>query len=145
MKNIVIISGYFNPLHMGHVLYVKAAKKLGDHLVVIINNDQQQKLKKGKIIMEQDERAFVVEALGHVDEVIVSIDKDSSVVQTLKLIAEKYKDHKIIFANGGDRESEKDIPEDIVCKEYNIEMVFSVGGREKANSSSNINKRLGLE
>lgn len=130
---------------MGHIYYIKAAKELGDHLVVIINNDIQQRLKKGKIIMYEEERSYVVEAVGYVDEVIVAVDEDSSVTETIKLIAEKYKDYKIIFANGGDRRSEEDIPEARVCKEYNIEMKFAVGGEEKVNSSSDINKRLGLE
>jgi cytidyltransferase-like protein len=142
---IVIISGYFNPLHMGHVFYVKAAKELGSHLIVIINNDIQQKIKKGKVIMDEKERAYVVSALGHVDEVVISVDEDNTVCKTLEKLAKHYKGETIIFANGGDRESEKDIPETEVCKKYGIEMIFSVGGREKANSSSDINKKLGRE
>lgn len=142
---VVIISGYFNPLHMGHIFYIKAAKALGDYLIVIINNDRQQKIKKNKIIMEEKERAYVVSAVGYVDEVVISIDDDNTVCKTLEKLAKHYKGSKLIFANGGDRESEKDIPETEICRKNNIEMIFSVGGREKANSSSDINKRLGLE
>src|SRR5690349_20266258 len=76
MATIVIVSGYFNPIHKGHIRMIKHAKKLGDKLVVIVNNDKQQHLKKGKIIMPEDERHEVVTALRDVDEVILSIDED---------------------------------------------------------------------
>lgn len=145
MKKIVIISGYFNPVHIGHINLIKAASELGDYLIAIVNNDKQQLLKKGKIIMAENERLEIVKAIRGVDEVILSIDKDKTQCQTLALLAKKYKGSKLIFANGGDRDSEKAIPETDVCLKNNIEMKFGVGGNDKPNSSSNINKLLGVE
>lgn len=143
----VIISGFFNPLHGGHLDMVEAAAKLGDRLIVIVNNDVQQVLKKDKIILSEDNRARLIGALKHVDEVIIAIDQDPPVIESLKLIAEKYPTDELIFANGGDRDSEKAIPETDVCKEYNIKMVFGVGtdirGIVKADSSTRINQALG--
>lgn len=145
MKKIVIISGYFNPVHIGHISLIKSASELGDYLIAIVNNDQQQLLKKGKIIMDENERLKIVKAIRGVDEVVLSIDKDKTQCKTLKSLAEKYKGNKLIFANGGDRNCQKAIPETDTCKNYNIEMKFGVGGDDKPNSSSNINKRLGIE
>ncbi|OGY45941.1 MAG: glycerol-3-phosphate cytidylyltransferase [Candidatus Buchananbacteria bacterium RIFCSPHIGHO2_01_FULL_39_8] len=145
MKKIIIASGYFNPVHIGHIKLLKAAKKLGDFLVVVVNNDKQQMLKKGKIIMDENERMEIIKAIRYVDEVFLSIDEDKTQCKTLETLAEKYKDDKLIFANGGDRDSEKAIPETDICKKYNIEMRFGVGGIDKPNSSSNINKLLGIE
>ncbi|MEK7636902.1 MAG: adenylyltransferase/cytidyltransferase family protein [Patescibacteria group bacterium] len=145
MSTIVIVSGYFNPIHRGHIRMVQHAKKLGDKLVVIVNNDKQQHLKKGKIIMAEDERREVVTALRDVDDVILSIDQDRTVMKTLEHVGKKYRGHKIIFANGGDRSSVKEIPEAEVCQQLGIDMHFGVGGEDKAQSSSNINKALGLE
>ncbi len=145
MATIVIVSGYFNPIHRGHVRMVQHAKKLGDKLVVIVNNDKQQHLKKGKIIMTQDERQEVVTALKDVDEVILSIDQDRTVMKTLEHVGKKYSGHKIIFANGGDRSSVKAIPEAEVCADLGIDMQFGIGGEDKPQSSTNINKTLGLE
>jgi len=145
MKKIVITSGYFNPVHIGHIQMLKAAKKLGDYLVVIVNNDKQQMLKKGKIIMDENERIEIVKAIRFTDEVIFSIDQDGSQCKTLEMLAKKFPGDKLIFANGGDRDSEKAIPETEICKANNIEMIFGVGGNDKPNSSSNINKILGRE
>lgn len=145
MATIVILSGYFNPIHRGHIRMVQHAKKLGDRVVVIVNNDTQQHLKKGKIIMAADERQEVVTALRDVDEVLLSIDQDRTVMKTLEHVGKKYSGHKIIFANGGDRSSVKTIPEAEVCERLGIELIFGVGGDDKPQSSSNINKALGLE
>ena len=145
MKTIVVTSGYFNPVHIGHVVLLKAAKDIGDHLVVVVNNDKQQMIKKGKIITKEDERLKVVEAMKYVDEAVISIDEDKTQCKTLEMLTEKFKGDKLIFANGGDRDSEKAIPETEICKKNNIEMIFGVGGNKKLNSSSNINKQLGIE
>lgn len=145
MATIVIVSGYFNPMHRGHVRMVKHAKQLGDKLVVIVNNDKQQRLKKGKIIMPEDERQEVVTALRDVDEVILSIDEDRTIMKTLEHVGQKYSGHKIIFANGGDRSSVKEIPESEVCHELGIDLKFGIGGDDKPQSSTNINKALGRE
>jgi cytidyltransferase-like protein len=132
---IVINSGYFDPIHVGHIECMELSKKLGDKLVIILNNDHQCTLKKGKPFMPQDERKKIVETLKPVDEVFVSIDEDGSVCESLKSVAEKYKENEIIFAKGGDRFS-NEIPEVKVCKEYGIKLVDGVG--EKIQSSSNL-------
>lgn len=146
---VVIISGYFNPLHGGHLDMVEAAARLGDRLIVIVNNDVQQLLKKGKVILDQDNRARLMRALRDVDEVVVSIDKDPTQIETLKMIAGNYHGEQLIFANGGDRQGEREIPETDVCREHGIELVFGVGtdirGLVKPDSSTRINQALGHE
>jgi len=123
----VVASGYFNPLHKGHVEYLQMAKSLGDHLTVIINSDKQRALKGSKEFMDQDERMFIVSALACVDEVVLSIDDDATVCKSLEALKPD------IFAKGGDRFS-SEIPESIVCREHNIEIVDGLG--EKVQSSS---------
>jgi cytidyltransferase-like protein len=139
----VIVSGYFNPLHGGHLDMIEAAKEMGDYLIVAVNNDVQQIQKKGKIILNEQNRARVLGALRPVDEVIVTVDQDPSQIETLRMIADKYPEDELVFANGGDRDSEKAIPEGEICRERNIAMVFGVGGTEKADSSTRINQALG--
>ena len=126
---IVAVSGYFDPIHVGHLEFLKIAKSLGDKLVVIINSDYQADLKKGKSFMPEEERLEIVQALRCVDEVFLSIDKDKSVCKSLEHLKPD------IFANGGDRSLEE-IPETAVMKKYNIEMVDGLG--EKIRSSSEI-------
>lgn len=145
MPTTIILSGYFNPLHRGHVRMIRAARALGDKLVVIVNNDVQQHLKKGKIIMPEDERVEVVSAIQGVDEVMLSIDHDRTVMQTLESLALKYKGQPMIFANGGDRDSPTAIPETAICEKFGIELRFGVGGDDKPQSSTNINRARGLE
>ena len=143
----VIVSGYFNPLHGGHLDMIESAGELGEHLIVIVNNDDQQILKKGKIILDQDNRARLMNALKHVHQVVISVDKDPPVIETLKLIREMYPDDEIVFANGGDRDGERVVPETEVCNELDIEMAFGVGSHEvvKRDSSSRINQETGHE
>lgn len=126
---VVAVSGYFDPIHVGHLEYLKMAKSLGDKLVVIINSDYQAGLKKGKSFMPEQDRLEIVQALRCVDEVFLSIDKDKSVCKSLEDLKPD------IFANGGDRSLEE-IPETAVMKKYNIEMVDGLG--EKIRSSSEI-------
>jgi len=128
-KIVVAVSGYFNPLHIGHIRLFEEAKKLGTKLVVIINNDKQVKLKGSIPFMKEKERMEIVSALSAVDNVVLAIDKDKTVCETLKIIRPD------IFANGGDR-SKNNIPEVAVCEEINCEMVFSVGRGGKVQSSS---------
>lgn len=146
---VVIISGYFNPLHGGHLDMIEAAAKLGDRLIVIVNNDEQQMLKKGKIILDEDNRARLIRALRDVDEVVLSIDTDPTQVKTLQMLGHNYHGEQVIFANGGDRGDEREIPETEVCKQNNIELVFGVGtdvrGLVKPDSSTRINQELGLQ
>ncbi len=145
MKKLILTSGYFNPIHIGHIRLLRSAKALGDKLFVIVNNDNQQLLKKGKIIMRQDERMEVVAAVRFVDRAVLSVDQDPTVKATIEMIAKENPGYEIIFANGGDRKDPSLIPEVPVCEKYGISMVFGVGGNDKPNSSSNINKLLGRE
>src|ERR1700744_2310478 len=124
---VVIVSGYFNPLHGGHLDMIEAAKALGDKLIVIVNNDKQQLLKKGKIILDEKNRLRLMRALRDVDQVVLSIDEEPPVSHTLAMIAEQHPGDELIFANGGDRDTEKVIPETDVCNQYGIEMVMGVG------------------
>lgn len=140
----VIVSGYFSPLHVGHLDMIEGAAALGDHVIVIVNNNAQQVGKKGKVIIDEQDRLRVVNALQLVDEALVAVDDDRTVCASLVHIAKKYPDRKLIFANGGDREPDF-VPEKPVCEEHNIELVFGTGGNNKADSSSRINVELGLE
>lgn len=125
----VAVSGYFDPIHVGHLEYLKMAKELGDSLVVIVNNNLQCKLKKGKPFMDQNDRLEIVKALRFVDEVFLSIDKDRTVCKSLEAVRPN------IFANGGDRAT-SEVPETPICKKYNIKMVDGLG--DKIRSSSNL-------
>ena len=108
---IVIASGYFDPIHDGHIEALYLSKELGDKLIVILNNDKQAILKKGKPFMKQEIREKIVSSLKPVDEVFMSIDNDQGVCESIKAIFEKYKNgNEIIFAKGGDRFS-VEIPE----------------------------------
>ena len=125
----VAVSGYFDPLHVGHIEYLKMAKSLGDKLIVIVNSDLQASLKKGKSFMSEKDRLEIIGALRCVDEAFLSIDNDKSVCKSLEYLKPD------IFANGGDRSLEE-IPETRVMKKYNIQMVDGLG--EKIRSSSEI-------
>lgn len=124
----VVVSGYFNPMHIGHIRLLKEAKSLGDYLVVILNNDEQVKLKGSVPFMNIEDRKEIVEAIKYVDEVFISIDKDKTICKSLEAI------NPDIFANGGDR-NQDEIPESKVCRDNNIEMIDNVGG-DKIRSSS---------
>jgi glycerol-3-phosphate cytidylyltransferase/D-beta-D-heptose 7-phosphate kinase/D-beta-D-heptose 1-phosphate adenosyltransferase len=146
---VVIISGYFNPLHGGHLDMIEAAAKMGDRLVVIVNNDKQQLLKKGKIILDEENRVRLIRALRDVDEVVLSIDEDPAVIKTLEFVAKQYHGEELVFAQGGDRDSDKVNPEADICKRYGISIVYGVGtdirGLVKPDSSTRINQELGLQ
>ena len=130
----VAASGFFDPLHAGHIEYLKLAKEVSENgeLIVILNNDHQAAMKKGKAFMPLKDRVAVLEALSYVDEVVVAIDDDSSVCKTL----EKVKPD--IFTNGGDRNFEES-PETAVCKRLGIILCDGLG--QKIQSSSEIIKR----
>jgi cytidyltransferase-like protein len=134
MPKTVIISGYMNPLHIGHINYMREAKKLGDILIVIVNNDEQVKIKGSVPFMDEKERVGIVGAIKYVDEVFLSVDKDKSVCESLKAIAKTHAGSELFFANGGDRHA-GNIPEAKVCNEYNIKMVDGVGGGKVQSSS----------
>ena len=125
----IAISGYFDPIHVGHVEYINNAKKLGDWLIVIVNNNKQCALKKGKHFMDEKDRVLIVKNIKAVDEVFLSIDDDKTVCKSLKEV------NPDVFANGGDRKN-YEIPESIVCKENNIEIIDGLG--DKIRSSSDL-------
>jgi glycerol-3-phosphate cytidylyltransferase/D-beta-D-heptose 7-phosphate kinase/D-beta-D-heptose 1-phosphate adenosyltransferase len=141
---VVIVSGHFNPLHGGHIDMIEAARKMGDKLIVIVNNDKQQMLKKGKIILDEKNRLRLLRALRDVNEVVLSVDEDAPVIHTLEMIAKQHPGDELIFANGGDRDNEQAIPEADICREYNIEMRFDAG-IGKSDSSTRINQAIGHE
>ena len=128
MKKIAI-SGYFDPIHVGHIEYINNAKKLGDWLVVIVNNNNQCALKKGKYFMDEKDRVLIVKNIKAVDEVFLSIDEDKTICKSLKKV------NPDIFANGGDRKN-YEIPESKVCKENNIQIIDGLG--DKIRSSSDL-------
>jgi cytidyltransferase-like protein len=141
----IIVSGFFNPIHAGHLDMIEAAAALGDRLIVIVNNDDQQVIKKGRVIMDEEARLRIVRALRAVDDAIIAVDADRTVSASLALLADKYSDHRLVFANGGDRISGTVVPETSICEARGIEMAFGVGGTNKADSSSRINLALGLQ
>ena len=132
---VIVTSGYFDPLHVGHIELFKLARQLGDKLIVIVNNDKQAILKKGHFFMNENERMRIIYAIKYVDEVVLCIDEDASVCKTLEMIKPD------IFAKGGDRYS-YEIPEAKVCKENNIKIVDGLGA--KIQSSSELEKRSKL-
>ncbi|MAR30587.1 MAG: cytidyltransferase [Candidatus Marinimicrobia bacterium] len=129
MLKIVATSGYFDPLHVGHLECLELAKQLGDKLIVIVNSDLQAKLKKGKSFMSESDRMKIVSALKCVDEVFLSIDKDKTQCKSLEYLKPN------IFAKGGDRLS-NEIPESKTCHELGIEIIDGLG--DKIRSSSDI-------
>lgn len=129
---VICVSGYFDPLHVGHLEYIARAKALGDYLVVIVNSDAQARLKKGRSFMPEAERVRVLEALKDVDEVILSVDTDRTVCSTLRLLSTTER-KPYAFCNGGDQTADA-IPEAPVCEELGIALVDGLG--EKIQSSS---------
>jgi len=125
---VVVVSGYFNPLHVGHLEMISRGKKLGDKLIAIVNNDYQVALKGSVPFMNQADRLKIVKALRDVDEVFLSIDKDKTVCKSLAKIKPD------IFANGGDRHSVGDVPEYPICQKLRIKMVDGLGRKIRASS-----------
>lgn len=125
---VVAVSGYFNPLHVGHLEMIQKAKKLGDKLVAIVNSDIQVGLKGSVPFMSEKDRLEIIGALRDVDEVFLSIDKDKTVCRSIAKIKPD------IFANGGDRKSIGDVPEFPVCQKLGITMVDGLGKKIRASS-----------
>ena len=125
----VAISGYFDPIHVGHLEYIEMSNKLGDNLVVIINNNKQCVLKKGKPFMDEIDRMKIVKAIKWVDEVFLSVDEDGTVCESLEKIKPD------VFTNGGDRHN-TECPEAVVCRKYEIELLDGMG--DKIRSSSDL-------
>jgi len=134
MKKIVLVTGGFDPIHSGHISYFKAAKTLGDELIVGLNSDEWLERKKGRAFMPWNERLCVINNLSVVDEVYTFDDSDGSAKNFIRQIRAHYPDAELIFANGGDRTA-KNIPE-MDIDDSNIKFIFGVGGEDKKNSSS---------
>tara|TARA_B110000003_G_scaffold247928_1_gene259289 strand:+ start:7396 stop:7818 length:423 start_codon:yes stop_codon:yes gene_type:complete len=130
----IIVSGYFNPLHKGHIDYFHLAKAKGDRLFVVVNNDHQRNLKGSKEFMLEQERVLLVKELTVVDQVFLSIDQDRTVSNTLEKIHKQYSgSFELFFANGGDQNNES-IPESIICQKVGIKLLDGLG--DKIQSSS---------
>lgn len=134
MRTVVLVTGGFDPIHSGHIAYLKAARKLGDVLIVGLNSDEWLKRKKGKPFMPADERRAVLKELKSVNAVIEFDDEDGTAIDAIKWVLATNPDDKVIFANGGDRTLDN-IPEMVVQSER-LEFMFGVGGEDKKNSSS---------
>jgi len=133
-KKAIIVSGYFNPIHKGHLEYFQNAKKLADVLFVIVNNDHQRALKQSKEFQLEDERMLIVSSLKPVDKAILSIDKDRTVCETIASIANDYgQEYDLAFANGGDQNNNT-IPERPICEKMGITLLDGLG--DKIQSSS---------
>lgn len=133
-KKAIIVSGYFNPIHKGHIEYFNNAKANGDYLIVIVNSDYQRALKESKEFQNEDERVFIVSNIKSVDKVFLSIDQDRTVCETIRLIYQQlFTDFELAFANGGDQNNNS-IPEVPVCHELGIELIDGLG--DKIQSSS---------
>jgi len=141
-EKIIIVSGYFDPLHIGHLEYFKLAKNIGGTLIVILDNDYQCILKKGRPFMKQEERAEILKAIKYVDKVFISIDNDKSVCESIKAIEKEYPNKKIIFAKGGDRFNHE-IPEAKLCEELRIEIIDNLGKKIQSSSKLTGLKEIG--
>jgi cytidyltransferase-like protein len=133
IKTLVIASGYFNPLHKGHIEYLKRSKELGDALMVIINNDMQVGLKGSKVFQDELERKGIIDELKCVNYSIISIDEDRSVKRSIEFIHKFIRADKYLFTNGGDQFGDTILEKDI-CNELGIELIDGLG--EKIQSSS---------
>ena len=134
MKKAVIVSGYFNPIHKGHLEYFNNSRALADELFVIVNNDAQRVLKGSKEFQNQEERMIIVSNIKAVDKAILSVDEDRTVCATLKKIAQDYgSEYKLSFANGGDQNNDT-IPERPVCEEMGISLIDGLGDKIQASS-----------
>jgi cytidyltransferase-like protein len=136
----IVVSGGFDPIHVGHLRMFKEASELAPKLIVIVNNDNFLIEKKGYVFMPITERIEIIEGFGFVDMVVESVDKDLTVCETLQWLAKK--ENVIIFANGGDRNNTDAIPEADVCRENKIAMKFNVGGGKIQSSSSLVVKEI---
>tara|TARA_R100000734_G_C3308598_1_gene99218 strand:+ start:1081 stop:1503 length:423 start_codon:yes stop_codon:yes gene_type:complete len=134
MNKAIIVSGYFNPLHKGHVELFEISKAIGDMLIVIVNSDLQRYLKGSKEFQLEQERLQIIKAIKYVDWAMISVDKDKTQNESIKEIYEIYKDtHKLAFANGGDQNNDT-IPEAEVCRKLGIELIEGLGNKIQSSS-----------
>ena len=133
--NHVIVSGGFDPIHIGHLNLINEASKLGK-VIVIVNSDEFLLKKKGFYLIPSNERVEIIKNLKNVASVFLSIDKDASVSESIKTLAADKSFNIKFFANGGDRKNDSDIPEKKICEENDIKLIFDVGGGKTQSSSS---------
>jgi cytidyltransferase-like protein len=122
-----IISGYFNPIHIGHIQYINSAKEQCDYLICIVNNDYQVKLKKSSKFMDENHRLEIINNIKSIDKAVLSIDSDSSISATLELLTKdlNHKNTEIFFFNSGDRSiNNENLQEKYICDKNNINRVF---------------------
>ena len=139
LKEIVLISGGFDPVHSGHIKLIQDASKFGN-VVILLNSDEWLQQKKGREFLPYNERYIIMNAIKNVTDVMSFNDADTTCIDGIKKAITKYSDQKIIFANGGDRNSTT-TPEKKFCESNHIKIIWGVGGNEKSNSSSWILKK----
>lgn len=133
-KKAIIVSGYFNPIHKGHLEYFVKAKSMADELFVIVNSDLQRSLKGSKEFQNEEERVIIVSHIREVDKTILSIDRDRTVCETIRKIVTDYgNDYEIAFANGGDQNNDT-IPEKPVCNDLGVALIDGLGGKIQSSS-----------
>ena len=133
-KRAIIVSGYFNPIHKGHLEYFHNAKKNADELFVIVNSDLQRELKGSKAFQNEDERMIIINHIKGVDKAILSIDQDRTVCETIQKIANDFGNkYELSFANGGDQKNDT-IPEKPICQKLGVKLIDGLG--DKIQSSS---------
>ncbi len=135
MTTYYIVSGGFDPIHEGHVAMIKSSAEASDGVIVLVNSDAWLCRKKGKNFQNMTTRKTILENMKGVIDVLEFDDSDNSASDGIRRARQKYPDIHLVFANGGDR-GKDNIPEIPVCKECNVDLVFGVGGTNKANSSS---------
>tara|TARA_B100000614_G_scaffold143804_1_gene127863 strand:+ start:825 stop:1604 length:780 start_codon:yes stop_codon:yes gene_type:complete len=143
MKNydFALLSGGFDPVHIGHLAMIKEAKEIAEEVVILLNSDNWLKRKKGKPFMIESQRAQILEEFESVSKVIIQTnDDDDSSNNAIKSFVINNPKKAICYCNGGDRSNEKKIREVAVCKEYNVDLIFGIGGVHKLESSSNLTK-----
>jgi len=130
----VIVSGYFNPIHKGHLELFQRAKEYGDKLWVIVNSDLQRELKGSKEFMSEGERLQIIQTIRYVDYGIISMDKDRTQCKTLETFAEMFGEkYELFFANGGDQNNDT-IPEREVCEKMGINLIDGLGTKIQSSS-----------
>ena len=133
-KKGIIVSGYFNPIHKGHIEYFNNAKALADTLFVIVNSDAQREIKGSKEFQKEEERLFIVQNIKAVDKAMISVDKDSTVCASIRALFETYnEDYQLAFANGGDQDNNS-IPEGPICRELGIRLIDGLGSKIQSSS-----------
>ena len=133
-KKAIIVSGYFNPIHKGHIEYFQNAKQIEEELFVIVNSDYQRSLKGSKEFQDEQERIFIVSNIKSVNKAILSIDQDRTVCRTIEKIADEYgQNYLLSFANGGDQNNDT-IPEKPICEKLRITLVDGLGGKIQSSS-----------